>query len=588
MLTKRFILKLFIISLLSAMLVACDTGNPGETQPLSNSEHQRMYRFQGNPAQPTTLQLHTELGDITFSASVADYTGRVITTLNDTSLQTIQLTVPEGDVHYLVTIASSRPEWTDSVQLALNPGQSVAQPPPSRTMNIAYVQSAPTVCEIWIDQSATVYLYDRPVLNATALLVLPVNVWLQAEARTIDGWYRVSIDTHKGWINSTSLTLNGDCASLPVDTMMQPTATASASITAPFDVDRHYFPIDAEQGSTFTNTVSYPNGDSTDTIQATLSNNQLTRHIGMIMSCQGTGTEALRWGTMQNESLSCGDTLTLTLNPQTHDAQLLVMLPAVNGQQYVQYQLQAMPIAPADEDQHVMPLDKNQGGIIQQTISYPAGDQSDILALYAHNLEEQSPNNYRQYTLIMRCTGNGVEHLRWGIGQQNLRCEDSFSVSMVNTDNVKYLTVAIEGHNGQAFVDYVLYAVPSAPVDEAYWFGVDRDYGGIFSEVISAPLGDNADTVELVMSNLTSNTPNAFREMTLTLQCKGYGKENIRWGLPGNPNLLCDQTVTTAFTYSASNQSIVVVPVDSSVQTYVSYSVIVATKQPEAILKNAG
>jgi hypothetical protein len=305
------------------------------------------------------------------------------------------------------------------------------------------------------------------------------------------------------------------------------------------------------------------------------------------MACYGTGLESLHWGQHQNTSLGCGDTLELRFPQHVQDIDLTVMLPAVSGQQYVDYQLTAMPIAPTDEEQHVMTVDLNQGGVIQQTVSYPAGDTQDILAIYAHNLQETSPNNYRDYILMMQCNGDQTENLQWGIETALLGCGDSLPMSLSHAEAVRYLTVNISPHEGQSFIDYTLYALPSAPIDEAFWFSADRDHGGTFNETLSSPIGDTTDTIEITISNLTQTTPNHFREMTLTLNCEGFNHGNIRWGLPDNPNLQCGQTVTTAFIHSMNHQAIEIVPLDTNIQTYVNYKLVVAPKVEEAIIKNA-
>ena len=368
--------------------------------------------------------------------------------------------------------------------------------------------------------------------------------------------------------------------------MIQPNAQADETYTAPYDVDRHYFAINADQGGLFSNKVSYPNGDSTDIIQLSLANVQTNRTIGIMMACSGTGIEYLRWGHSESVALGCEDTLELNFTQNTPDRQLTVMLPAVNGQQYVEYQLNAMPIAPTDEDQHVVPIDRNSGGVLQQTISYPIGDTQDTLALYAHDLQDISPNNYREIMLIMRCNGEQIEQLRWGADVANRHCGESMMVTMSYAEKVRYITVMMPQHNGNSFVDYTLYAIPTASVDSTFWFGVDRDDGGTFNETISSPVGDTLDSIEIIMSNLIQTPPNHYREMTLTLYCEGFNQGNIRWGLPGHPNMYCGQTVNTVFIYSANQQTLEIIAQDTNMQSYVNYTLVVAPKVPEPILKN--
>jgi hypothetical protein len=579
--------RILYLLLVTTLLIvnACGSDSSANIEPLPNSDYSTDYKFLGDANFPSRLSLSTQQHDITYSAQVSDDNGKIITTVDNTTLQTMEFIIPAGAKQYYVNVATQHQVWLDNISLSVNP-ISESNNDNAQHMNIAYSERT-TSCELWAVQEAAVYLYMQPSINAQPILILPVNIAIKTDARTLDGWYRLTIEGNTGWINGNSVQLNGNCATLPVDTMIQPTSTSDATSTAPYDVDRHYFSINANQGGLFSNKVSYPNGDSTDIIQATLSDSQKDRTIGLIMVCYGTGSESLRWGQIKNITLGCGDTLDLSFPQGVHDVELTVLLPAVNGQQYVDYQLTAMPIAPSDEEQHVMVVDLNQGGALQQMVSYPAGDTQDIVALYGHNLQSDSPNNFREFTVVMRCKGNQTENLQWGTETASLGCGESLTVSLSHAEAVRYLTVNITPHEGQSFIDYTLYALPSAPIDEAFWFGTDRDDGGTFNETLSSPIGDMSDTIAITMSNLTLSAPNDYREMTLTLKCDGFNQANIRWGLPDSPDLECGQTVTTTFIHAMNQQSIEIVPIDINVQTYVNYTLVVAPKVEEAILQNA-
>ena len=584
MLTYSSRLSYFFLLTTLLLMNACVSHSSSDVEALPNKDYSTSYQFSGHRDYPSRLSLSTNQNDISYSAQVSDFGGKIITTVNNTTLQTMEFIIPSGEKQYYVNVATQQQAWLDSINLTIDPITKTSQ---DRTpyMNIAYTEPARS-CQLWSTQDNTVYLYHQPITDAQPILILPVNVAIKTDARTLAGWYRLNIEGNTGWVNGNTVELDGDCANLPVDTMIQPTSTTDATITAPYDVDRHYFAINANQGGLFSNKVSYPNGDSADIIQATLSNPQADRTIGLVMACVGTGIESLRWGQLQNSTLGCGDTLELGFPPNVQDVELTVMLPAVSGQQYVDYQLTAMPIAPSDDEQHVMAVDLNQGGVLQQVISYPAGDTQDTIAVYGHNLQQASPNNYREYTLVMRCNGNQIENLRWGIDATTLSCGDSLTIPLSHADAVQYLTINIAPHQGQSFIDYTLYALPSAPIDDAFWFGTDRDAGGTFNETLSSPIGDMSDTIDITMSNLTQIVPNHFREMTLTLYCEGFNQANIRWGLPGNPELQCGQSVSTTFIHSINQQSIEIIPIDTSIQTYVNYTLIVAPKVEEAILQN--
>lgn len=587
MIMKRSRQSHLIFSIIILLISACVSQPQNDTQPLAQGDYSKQYQFTGDPQYQSRLSLSTQLNNITYSAQLSDFAGKVVSTVNDTTLQTMELIIPVGEKRYFVDLSTYQQEWLDSIHLTIQPMAEQDASDTSKFMNISYSQPQRVSCQVWSTQEATVYLYNQPSINAQPLLILPVTIAYEADARTSNGWYRLMVDSHTGWVNGNQVQLHGDCATLPVDTMIQSTSTNDGTNTAPYDVDRHYFDIHANQGGVFTNTVSYPNGDSIDLIQATVSHMPTDRTIGIVMTCFGTGIDALQWGYDETLALSCGDTLALGFTQEARDTQLTVKLPAVSGQQFVEYELKAMPIAPTDEeDQHVLYADSNQGGALQQTVSYPLGDTKDTVALFAHNLQETSPNNFREYLVMMHCEGTQTDQLRWGATTTALGCGDQLKLGLSHAESVRYLTIEIPPNDGQTFIDYTLYAIPSAPDDDMFWFGVDRDNGGVFNETLSAPMGDTLDTIEIVMSNLTSTAPNHFREMTLTLYCKGFNEGNIRWGLPDNASLHCGETVTTAFIHSINEQTIEIVPLDATVQSYVNYTLVVAPKPEVSILRN--
>ncbi len=569
------------VYILIFLMTACVSHSDTTVVSLANETYSTTYQFTGDSQNTSNLQLTTSQEDVSYSAQVSNFAGKIIATVNDTNLSNIELTIPIGEQQYYVTIASEREDWLDHITITVNPTHNETE---SAYIPIAFSQST-TTCEIWTDQDGAVNLFAQPLATTQMLLTLPTNIPFIADARTRDGWYRLAIDNTIGWVNGNLVNLSGNCVGLPVDTMIQPTVAFDNSASAPYDVDRHYFAIDINDGAIFTNAVSYPNGDSSDVIQATLSNTHANRTIGVVMTCNGTGVDALRWGLSQDTTLSCGDTLELGFLERSNDLFLTVMLPAVSGQQYVEYQLTAMPIAPADDLQHVMAVDRNEGGILQERVSFPSGDSQDDIAIYIQNLADISPNNFRQVTLVMRCNGNAPQNLRWGNTETIGGCNDTITISLTHEANVQPLRVWIPETVEQSFIEYALYALPSAPADENYSFSIDRDYGGTFSESISAPLGDLVDNIQIMMPNLTTVEPNNLRDMHMTMYCEGANIENIRWGLPGNPTLLCGQTINATFTNANRQQNIEVISNDINASTYVNYTLVIVRVQPEPTLQ---
>lgn len=572
-----------IICIVAFMMTACVAQSETTVALISDGAYSKTYQFTGDRQYTSNLQLSTKHEEVTYSAQVSNFTGKIIATLNETQLSNLELTIPIGEKQYYVTIASKQEAWLEDITITVNPIKNEPQTRNASYIPIAY-SSAPSTCEIWANQDNTVNLYAQPMSTSQALLVLPMNIPFIADARTLDGWYRLTIDNTIGWVDGNLVNLSGNCVGLPVDTMIQPTAVLDMTTSAPYDVDRHYFAIDINQGGVFRNTISYPNGDSSDIIQTTLSNIHANRTIGITMTCNGTGSESLKWGLSDENMMNCGDTLELGFTERNNDIHLTVMLSAVNGQQYVEYQLTAMPIAPKDDEQQILPVDRNQGGILQESVSFPSGDKQDDVVVYVHNLANVSPNNFRQLTLVMRCNGNSPQNLRWGTDETVGGCGDSIDITVTHQESVYPLTVWIPENASQTFVDYTLYALPSSPADENYIFSIDRDYGGTFSETISAPLGDLADNIQVMMTNLTAVEPNNLRDMHMTLYCEGANTENVRWGLPGSATLLCGQTVTATFTHANRQQMLEVVSNDMNASTYVNYTLVIV-RVPDPVLE---
>jgi hypothetical protein len=114
--------------------------------------------------------------------------------------------------------------------------------------------------------------------------------------------------------------------------------------------------------------------------------------------------------------------------------------------------------------------------------------------------------------------------------------------------------------------------IPAAPVDRQFHaVEVDRDGETRFREVISAPTGDTRDSLSIRVINLYSAPPNNYREFTLTLTCTGEGGDQLRWGILGNPNLRCGDSITLPFMVNRSRQSFVVTLPEDARQSFVEY-----------------
>jgi hypothetical protein len=419
-------------------------------------------------------------------------------------------------------------------------------------------------------------LYAQASVQSQAQAQLIAGSRYGVQARTPDGWYRISAGNQIGWIQGAGLTLAGRCDVVPVANSLPQANLASnygmggAETIAPYDAELHDFALIASSSATFNEQVSYPAGDGRDTIRLTLGAGALQgQQYAVQLTCAGNAGERLRWGTLANPQQTCG-----TLLPVTQDVTLVVFMQGGTQQARIPYQLQAVPIAPADAEQSVMALGRDTGGVYRDAISMPVGDASDRVLVSATELTAQAPHNYRTFALTLTCQGEHSEHLRWGVtGAVHQLCGATWLTSLRH--DASLLDVRVEWLAGtpRAFVAYQLSAVPIASPDgEGYVFGFDRDNGGRFNEVISAPAGDGRDLVRVQVNNLLANAPHNFREVDLTLVCAGSHIEQVRWGAPNHETHLCGQTVRLPF--HANHQHDMVVALRGDLPAYVTYTLV--------------
>ncbi len=116
-----------------------------------------------------------------------------------------------------------------------------------------------------------------------------------------------------------------------------------------------------------------------------------------------------------------------------------------------------IPAAPPDPDVYLIEIDRDSSGQMRDAISTPQGDSSDLVWVRAVNLDTKAPNNYREYTLTLNCTGAGVENLRWGAPlYPNLTCGDSVTLPFLNLLNQQPISVVIAPGSTQSYIEYML------------------------------------------------------------------------------------------------------------------------------------
>lgn len=116
-----------------------------------------------------------------------------------------------------------------------------------------------------------------------------------------------------------------------------------------------------------------------------------------------------------------------------------------------------------------------------------------------------------------------------------------------------------------------------APPDADYQFNINRDRGGVFTEVISYPNGDTQDRIT-TMLNLDSI--NTSREVSITLSCNGIGTQFVTFhrGSPTAQAFTCGQTITYRYSTPTLSQPYYVI-LSGGEGSYVTYT-LNATTQP--------
>jgi hypothetical protein len=587
-----------------ALLTACQANAPSnhaESIALPADSSAQVYQFTADPLASTTLLFESPVPDLPFTAEVKDSAGKLVATLGSGALQNATFTLPAGDMTYEITIASPGSSKV-LVSLTHNQTATAAPPAPSEfraasTIPVSYTPNRvqAEVCSISSDNPGGANIRSNPLMTAPAVQVLPQGIAVQADVRTVDGWYRVNFNGAMGWIFGDVVILSGLCSSLPVqsnDTTAQGLAMGGAvipGVTAPYDVDSYYFGLNRDTGGRFVESISYPNGDSIDRVLVTVDSTAgavFARTFALTLTCSGTGTEFLRWGTTDNPALACGDSLPLPLTNDFNAINFVVTFPGGVGQSYVDYVLLAEPIAPADQPAVGLGLDRDVGGQFSDAISYPNGDTNDLIQLSVSNLANEPANYYREFYLTLVCSGSGLEAVRWGLPENpTVTCGSTvttqFSYADVTGSNLLNLAVTFPQGSAPGYVTYTLRAVPAAPYDAGqYTFGPDRDSGGQFNETISFPDGDRRDLINLSVPNLTTFAPYNQREFTVTLVCSGAGVENVRWGTPDNPEWGCNSAVNVPLTYSANSLPLVVsLPDTTPARGYIHYTLVAVPKQ---------
>jgi len=351
----------------------------------------QVYSFEGSQ----TINLSTESPDFGFTAIIRDASGRIIAILGGDVLQAASLTLGAGGP-YEVTVSSSNAETQGVVNISLgdvavtdstdagsdtatDSGETSASAPVA-TEDSAPADAGDPLAGIGPDAICTVTPNAGTVnLRAGAGTNFNVQGQLNAgqsanpdgQALGNDGfvWFRLP---STAWVRSDVVRSAGNCNGLadvsspdaPAQQSAPPATTEEGSAssqptevappppteetppplaTAPQDTGQFFFDVTRDQSSQFSEQISFPEGDTqdqvffriTDLSQFPPNNN---REFTFTLTCTGTGSEDLRWGTGVNTNRSCGDSITRFFTDDS-DQQLFTISLTGGGPSLVNYTL---------------------------------------------------------------------------------------------------------------------------------------------------------------------------------------------------------------------------------------------------------
>lgn len=99
-------------------------------------------------------------------------------------------------------------------------------------------------------------------------------------------------------------------------------------------------------------------------------------------------------------------------------------------------------------------VDRDGWGQLQDAIAVNDGG-NDFVTFNVTNLTAAAPDNYREFTLTLLCTGTGLEALRWGsIQKPSLLCGNSITVPFTTVYNTQYIAVVLVDTSLSSAISY--------------------------------------------------------------------------------------------------------------------------------------
>ena len=114
--------------------------------------------------------------------------------------------------------------------------------------------------------------------------------------------------------------------------------------------------------------------------------------------------------------------------------------------------------APPDTDQYILEVDRDSNSQFAEVISYPTGDVEDFIFVKITGLSNQPPNNFREFSFTLVCTGSGTENVRWGTGRRlgTLGCGSTITKSFTNDSDQTSFLIGFVGGSSQSYVNYTI------------------------------------------------------------------------------------------------------------------------------------
>lgn len=146
-------------------------------------------------------------------------------------------------------------------------------------------------------------------------------------------------------------------------------------------------------------------------------------------------------------AMSGSTTATATMDPSVPTATLAATATPTTSQQ----------IAGPDSD-YVIHIDRDAGGSFSQKISSPDGDTNDFVIINVDGLAPNPPNSYREFQVLLACSGTGTEYVNWGTNRTgSKKCGETLTQVVTNDSDTIFLNARIDGGQGPAYVEYTFF-----------------------------------------------------------------------------------------------------------------------------------